>query len=499
MSTPIQRLRSDAKRLKKAFWQGDNNAVERLRAEVPSPKTPRHADFLHVIARENGHSSWPDLKFDLETRDQSREQRAERLKLALYFGQGWIIKKLLQDDPTLPQHDFGLLVATYDWERVRSTIKQDPAAATRIVGVRSPILHLAYSQYYRFAPEQRGDVERIAALLVENGADVNDGYAAEPGSDHRISALYGALGHAGNMRLARWLLENGANPDDDESLYHATELGHTEGLKLLMQHGVSTRGTNALPRALDFNDVEAARLLLNYGADPNEAVDGHPSGQAVDSVPALHQAARRFCSAEIGALLLDHGADPGLVWEGHTAYATACIYGNREIAELLERRNASSRLSNTETILADCARGRAPVSALRQQNLSSGDRKLLTQLAGRPGHIQHLKALLAAGLDPNATEDMGMTPLHIAGWEGLSEHVALFLTFDADMSRRNAYGGDALGTVVHGAEFCPNARHRDHVTCARLLLEAGAELRPELVDVSGNEEMTMFLEGWERP
>lgn len=499
MSTPIQKLRSDAKRLKKAFWQGDNKAVERLRAEVPAPKTPRHADFLHVIARENGSSSWPDLKFDLETMEQSRGQRAERLKLALYFGQGWVIRKLLKNDPTLPQHDFGLQVATYDWETVRRTVERDPTAATRIVGVRSPILHLAYSQYFRFAPGRQDDIERILALLVENGADVNDGYAAEPGSDHRISALYGALGHAGNMQLARWLLEHGANPNDDESLYHATELGHTEGLKLLMQHGVSTRGTNALPRALDFGDVEAVRLLLEYGADPNETVAGHPSGQAVDSIPALHQAARRFCSAEIGALLLDYGADSGIMWEGYTAYAMARIYGNHGIAELLERRNASSRLSDTETILADCARGRAPVSPLRQQDLSSGDRKLLTQLAGRPGHMDHLKALVVAGLDPNATEDMDMTPLHIAGWEGLPEHVALFLTFDADMSRRNAYGGDALGTVVHGAEFCPSAKNRDHVTCARLLLEAGAELRPELVDVSGNEEMTMFLEGWEGP
>ena len=114
------------------------------------------------------------------------------------------------------------------------------------------------------------------------------------------------------------LHQHGANPNDDESLYHATELGHTEGLKLLMQHGVSTRGTNALPRALDFGDVEAVRLLLEYGADPNETVAGHPSGQAVDSIPALHQAARRFCSAEIGALLLDYGADSGIMWEGHT-------------------------------------------------------------------------------------------------------------------------------------------------------------------------------------
>ena len=207
-------------------------------------------------------------------------------------------------------------------------------------------------------------MERIASLLVASGADVNDGYAAEPGSDHLIPALYGALGHAGNLRLARWLLEKGANPDDDESLYHATELDDLNGLKLLMEFGVSTRGTNALPRALDFNDPERVRFLLDYGADPNETVAGHPSGQAVDSIPALHQAARRFCSAEIGGLLLNYGADPSLIWEGQTAYALARFFGNRDIADLLEKRGKATALSPVESVLADCAKVRAPSSPL---------------------------------------------------------------------------------------------------------------------------------------
>ncbi len=497
MSSQIRKLRAAAKRLKKAFAEGDDEAVRRLRAEVPAPKQPRHADFLHVIARENGSKSWPELKLDLETREMSRAQRADRLKVALYFGQAWVVRKLLADDPALPNQDFGLQVATYDREAVRRSVDRDPTAATRLVGVRSPILHLAYSHYFRMASDRLDDMERVAELLVAHGADVNDGYAAEPGSDHRISALYGALGHAGNLRLARWLLEHGANPDDDESLYHATELGHTDGLKLLMEFGVSTRGTNALPRALDFNDTEAVRLLLEYGADPNEAVTGHPSGQAVDSIPALHQAARRFCSAEVGALLLDHGADPALMWEGHTAYALARLFGNREIAELLERRGNATALSQVEAALVGCAEGRAPTSPVKSEELSDGDRKLLTQLAGRPGCLDHLKALVAAGLDPNEAEDMGMTPLHVAGWEGLSDHVAYLLTLEPDLALRNAYGGDALGTVVHGSEFCPNAPLHDHVACARLLLQAGAELRPEMVEACGNEEMVLFLEGWE--
>jgi len=426
----------------------------------------------------------------------TRVQRAERLKRALYFGQHWVVTKLLEDDPTLPAENFGLQIALYDVDAVTAGLSQSPSAATEIIGVRSPILHLAYSQYIHMVPEKRADMLRIAASLVEHGADVNDGYASEPDSEHTVSALYGAFGHANNLVLAEWLLDHGASPDDNESLYHATELGHHDGLKLLMRHGVSTRGTNALPRALDFNDVEAIRLLLAYGADPNEAVEGHPSGQPVDTIPALHQAARRWCSAEIGKLLLDHGADPKALWQGHTPYAMARIYGNAAIAQVLERHGGATALSPTEDLLAACATGTAPTTRLDPRDLNEEDRRLLTRIVWSPSPLDHLKALVAVGLDPNKPEEMGLTPLHVAGWDGLPDRLAYLLTLDPDLTYRNAYGGDALETVIHGSEFCPKAAERDHIACARLLLEAGAELRHGDIDGCGNEEMTLFLETW---
>jgi ankyrin repeat protein len=426
----------------------------------------------------------------------TRKQRADRLKQALYFGQTWVAERLLAEDPALPDHDFGLQVATYDVKAVRDRLEKSPSAATEVIGVRRPILHLAYSHYFRMVSEKTSDMLEIAAQLVTHGADVNDGYAPEMGSDHRTSALYGALGHADNLVLARWLLEQGASPDDNESLYHATELGHCDGLKLLIEFGVSTRGTNALPRALDFNDAEAVQLLLDHGADPNEAVSGHPSGQPVDMILALHQAARRKCSAEIGGLLLDHGADPSAVWQGHTPYATARLYGNKQIAGLLTQRGYATGLSSTEKVLAECAQGRVPSTRLDPKGLTESDRRLLTQLVSDTSSRDHVKALVAIGLDPDECDEMGLTPLHIAGWEGLPDHVGYLLTLNPDLALRNAYGGDALGTVVHGSEFCKQAPERDHITCARLLLEAGSPLRPEMAGNCGNEELAVFLESW---
>lgn len=496
MRSDIEKLRASARRLKKAFSAGDGDAVRRLRAVVPEPAQPRHTDFLHAIARESHYESWPKLKFSLEANAMSRAQRSERLSQALYYGQQWVVRRLLEDDPTLAAENFGLQIATYDLDAVRDRLARAPSAATTIIGVRSPILHLAYSKYIHMAPAKRDDMLQIAALLVAHGADVNDGYPPEPGSKHKISALYGALGHANNLALAEWLLDHGASPDDNESLYHATELGHHDGLKLLIKHGVSTRGTNALPRALDFNDTGAVRLLLEHGADPNESAAGHPSGQPVSVFTALHQAARRWCSAEITHLLLDHGADAAAVWQGHTAYAMARIYGNAAMARALDERGHATSLSETEQTLAACASGVAPAARLDPKGLSTEDRRLLVRIVWGPVPLDHLRALIAAGLDPNHPDEMGLTPLQVAAWEGLPDRVAYLLTLAPDLAHRNAYGGDAMGTVIHGSEFCPKAAERDHIACARLLLEAGASLRRGDIDGCGNEDMALFLEGW---
>ena len=496
MRSSIDRLRSEAKQLKKAAAAGDEMAIARLRRVVAEDRPPKHADFLHVIAVENGFESWPKLKFSLETTAMSRAERADRLRRTLYFGHQWAVEKLLGSEPDLPDEGLDLQIATYDAAAVRRALERSPSRATEKIGVRSPILHLTFSKYIHMAPKKEAEMIDIAGQLVAHGANVNDGYPPEPGSEHVISALYGALGHADNLVLSEWLLDHGASPDDDESLYHATELGHTDGLRLLIKHGVRTSGTNALPRALDFDNIEAVRLLLKHGADPNEAVRGHPSGQPVDSIPALHQAARRWRSAEIAALLLDFGADATASWQGHTAYALARIYGNAGLSNLLEDRGLATSLSETEQLLAACAEGRIPERKLVVADLSEEDRRLLTRIVWTPSPLAHLKALVAVGLDPNQPEEMGLTPLHVAGWEGLPERLAYLLTLDPDLSYENAYGGDALSTVIHGSEFCPAATGRDHIACARLLLQAGATLRQTDIEGCGNDQMVLFLEDW---
>ncbi len=484
MSIPLEKLRRAARSLLKSARTGDTAALARILRHCPHANPPKLADALHATARENGAASWPLLKLTLETAETDRSERAERLSAALFHGRTQTARHLLALDPRLPHQSLGLAVALLDLPRTRAALARDPAAATRIIGNRRPILHLSFSRYIHTAPEKRADMLEIAAMLVRHGADVNDSFSTAQDEDAPLSALYGALGHADNLALAEWLLDHGATPDDGESLYHATELGHLDGLRLLLRHGATIDGTNALARMLDFNNTEGVRLLLDHGADPGG-----------DTLPALHQAARRMCSGEIARLLIGHGADGCVLWNGQSAYALARICGNSAVAEVLESAGQSTPLTPDEALLAAAANG--PVTGrLDPDSLPQECRLLLTRLIPCGADLAHLQRLAGLGIDPDWTDESGLTAIQAAGWEGRADIVAWLLSLNPDLEHRNRFGGTLLETIVHGAAYCPSRASRDHIACARLTLEAGAVLPPALARNTGVEEMAAFLEDW---
>ena len=381
MTSSTDTLRRRAKSLRKAFLAGEPDALTRVAGHLPGRSEIKHADALHVIAREEGFESWPKLKLARDIATMDRNKRAERLKTALYFGQGWVVDALLGSDPGLADANLGLQVALYRHETVAAALAHDPGLATReVAGPRTPILHLAFSQHWR--QEGAEASVRMAELLAAHGADVDDSTPADPDSPHRLSALYGALGHAGNLELARWLLEKGANPNDNESLYHSCELGHADGVRLLLEHGAEPKGTNALPRAMDFDNLEMVELLLAAGADPDEGVADHPGTEIPFTlIPGLHQAARRMCSAEIAEALIRAGADGTRTHKGHSAYAIARMRGNRAVAEAMAAHGQATELNPTETLLAQAADG--PVEGrLDPEALTDEARLLIHRMLG---------------------------------------------------------------------------------------------------------------------
>lgn len=499
MTKSLDQLRRDARALKTAYDVGDVHARERLRLRPPRPKgtSLKHADYLHVVAQENGFASWPALKLAVELHGIDRATKLQRLKVALYNGQMAVVERLLSDVPDLADGVLSLEIALYRREAVETALQVDPSCLVHDLGPAPAFVHLARSRFIHKHREREADMLAIADLLLAHGAGVNEGLLVAEGSDHYLSPLYLAIGHANNMPLGRWLLEHGADPNDNESLYHATELGHHEGLKMLLEHGADPRGTNAMLRAMDFHDVDAVRMLLDAGALADEFNDAEVGGEKPWVVPALHQAARRMSPSAMIDLLLEAGADPSRTYQGCTAYGYARVFGNRYLAEAIEARGDTPDLTSEEALLAKAADGE-DVSGLfvDTAKLPEAYRNIIRVILHLPGKLDHVKRLVAMGVEFDRPDSEGLTPVQVAGWEGLPEVMAYFLSLSPDLSHINNYEGTLLSTIVHGSENCPQRAERDYVGCLELALHEGVALPRRAPDMAGDPEVAAFLTEW---
>ena len=499
MTKSLEQLRRDAKALKTAYEAGDTHARVRVNNWIPDhqDRALKHADYLHVVARDQGFGTWPQLKLAVETMGMDRAAKQQRLVAAVHNGHAWVVDRLLADTPDLPEGNFGLLCSLYLRDQVAAWLEREPEIATRKLGVAPPLMHLARSRMLPHYPEREADMLAIAELLLAHGADVNAGAPAYVGSEHMLSTLFYAVGHAGNMPMTRWLLEHGADPNDGESLYHSTELGHREGLDLLLKHGANPRGTNALLRAMDFHDIEAVKMLLAGGAVADEFDASHVGGEAPWVVPAMHQAARRKSPREMIELLLEAGADPLRSYQGMTPYAYARVFGNRVLAEVLEERGHATPLSQIEQQMADIADGTLPDGQfIDPEKLPEACRNIIRMILHMPDTLPHIERLVAAGVEYDRPDTEGLTPVQTAGWEGLPETMAFLLRQKPDLGHINGYGGTLLSTILHGSENNPDRAERDYVGCLHLALHEGVAIPRRAIEIAGDPDVAEALRAW---
>jgi ankyrin repeat protein len=442
----VEQLRKQAKELTRAARAGDADALRRL-----GGREPILARAQLVVARENGFASWPALV-------AAANASADTFVRAATDRRRDRADAMLAARPAIERDRWARLVLGRGWD----------GDANEAGGPRSwpPLLYACHSVY---APR------RLVRDLLERGAD--------PGSSHReewgtTTALYGAAGVLHDPEITRLLLEAGANPDDNESLYHSTEAEGTECLRLLLEHGAETRGTNALARALDYDRIETVRLLLEHGADPNE-------------FPSVAFAVRRGRGPEFIRLLAEFGADlerrGSEAWRGdppvRTPHQHAVLRNRDDVARTLEELGASTEPYPGDDAVAAVGRGERPTSAFPEQ--LDADQQEVVIASALSGNLHLVLDLVgprfegvAAGGGPRGTL------LHYAAWVGAAEVARTLLAEGADPL---AASSDEYATP---AAWCAlGSQHwqypgRDYVSVMEQLLAAGGELEARFEEVA---------------
>jgi ankyrin repeat protein len=253
-----------------------------------------------------------------------------------------------------------------------------------------------------------GNIEAVK-LLLARGADVN----AKERSRNQ-TALMWAAGQS-HAAVAGVLIEAGAD-------LHAKSEVRRRRINTGGQGGggVDDRfsppgvreedhgGFTALLFAAQQGDVETARVLLDGGANVNDAAANGASALVV----AVHSG-----HPKLARLLLDRGADPNAAGAGYTALHAAILRGDRDSADALLARGANPNMP--------IEMGTPVRRASRDWSLNSswiGGTPFW--LAARFADVPLMRALAAAGADTRLGLEDGSTPLLVAVGSGVGDRRA---------------------------------------------------------------------------
>ncbi|MGH7501797.1 MAG: ankyrin repeat domain-containing protein [Longimicrobiales bacterium] len=480
----LDHLKHQARALQGAFLRGDAVAVERVRAVIGPTTRLKLTEAQLVIAREYGFSSWAKLRTHVQA-SRGVDEAADAFLAAVTAGDAGRALDVLRSEPRIASTRLHVAAVLGLDAEVRRLVAEDAAQVNTRAGhsPADPLLWLCYSPFHGESPQRDDGLAAAARILLDSGADANTRDA-----QHGVPALYAVTGHRNVPRIARLLLEAGANPNDGESVFHAAQLFHEEALDLLLQFNVDLNftgdwGNTPLHFLLSYRESEweADRVnrglswLLEHGADPDVR-----SGR--DRETALHAAARRGWSPEIVQQLLAHGADVhARRADGRTAWVLARRSGFHHVAALLEHAGAAAEsLAPADALMAACARGDASAarrlaSPEARMALDTGALRLLPEAAAE-GHRDVVRSCLAAGFPADSTDAFGATALHNAAIRGRARIVRDLLEHGADFNIRDPeHASSPMGWACFGADVVAEPGG-DYADCVRALLEAGARL-----------------------
>ncbi|QJR37283.1 ankyrin repeat domain-containing protein [Gemmatimonas groenlandica] len=258
-------------------------------------------------------------------------------------------KVLLDAHPAIAAFSAHTAAAVGNADALLAFLAADPGAATRPSqpdGIE-PIIFAATGQLKTLLGVSASDRADVVRMLLDAGASPNAFVQLPHDPKARIAVLYFAC-VSNNVSAARVLLERGADPNDGESVFHAAEHDHRDCLELLQMHGAKLSDAHA-----------------EWGNTPLYFLAGYREPNA------------RIATVTRGMQwLLEHGADPNVPSHMTTRDGTPGI-GEVPLHRLVVGRSGSAvRLFIEQGAVIDTPRadGRTPYAlAVRTGNADVAD------------------------------------------------------------------------------------------------------------------------------
>ncbi len=443
----LGQLRRQAREFQRAVRGGEPDALAEAALERPDPEFPL-ARAQSVTARRYGFVSWPRLVRHVEAirarfweyrepaADASPTDRFLRLACLNYAADDPArpaqAMAVLSENPTLPSTDPAVAAVVGDVAAIRVALSRSASVATDPTGPFgwSPLMYLAYGR----VPTDAADTIGAATLLLDAGADVNDGRFFD-GLPIPFTVLTGVFGggeqaqppHRHSTALARVLLERGAEPNDAQTLYNRMFTADDDFLEVLFGFGLGAgdggRWRHAVPDLLP-SPTDAVRGLLGWAVNHDQ----------IDRVE----------------LLARHGVDVmSPLSNGRTPMENAVANGHTRLADRLEALGAAVPvLDPAEAFVAAVMSGDAGVVRGVDDAVIATvrrDRPDLIVWAAGHGRVASVELLVESGFDIDAlgrsdlpVSQPWQTALHTAVERDDAAMIARLFELGADRTVRDA-------------------------------------------------------------